>query len=276
VNIVPRVTGYLTKMPFKEGSLVKKGDLLFEVDTRPYKAQLDQADGQVKLYEAQLKLAKVTLERDLEIAKTPGAISLQQLDTDRASVAQAEAAVKAAQASLEVSKLNLAFCSVTAPVDGMVARYYLTLGNLVNQDQTLLTTVVSLDPMYAYAPEQYVVIDQAELEPLRPPQERALCLERFLEPQELDPALFSGRTLYLAPDGLAARHAYDVLTQALSARGKWALGRVVLGGRSRPVVPCPHRGLWLEPELLCQVNYLEWTRAGRLRGASFHGMLEAP
>jgi DNA end-binding protein Ku len=83
---------------------------------------------------------------------------------------------------------------------------------------------------YAYAPDQYVVIDQAELEPLRPPQERALSLERFLEPHELDPALFSGRTLYLAPDGLAARHAYDVLTQALSARGKWALGRVVLGG----------------------------------------------
>src|SRR5437660_265031 len=61
---------------------------------------------------------------------------------------------------------------------------------------------------YAYAPEQYVVIDQAELEPLRPPQERALCLERFLDPHELDPALFSGRTLYLAPDGLAAQHAY--------------------------------------------------------------------
>jgi DNA end-binding protein Ku len=83
---------------------------------------------------------------------------------------------------------------------------------------------------YAYAPEQYVVIDQAELEPLRPPQERALCLERFLDPQQLDPALFSGRTLFLAPDGLAAQHAYAVLTQALSTRGKWAVGRVMLGG----------------------------------------------
>ena len=150
VNIVPRVTGYLVKMPFTEGSLVKKGELLFEVDPRPYKAQLDQAVGQVTLYQAQLKLAKSTLERDLEISKTPGAVSPQQIDQDRAAVEQAEASVKAAQASLEVFSLNLSFCRVTSPIDGMVARYYLTLGNLVNQDQTLLTTVVSLDPMYAY------------------------------------------------------------------------------------------------------------------------------
>jgi membrane fusion protein, multidrug efflux system len=150
VNIVPRVTGYLVKMPFTEGSLVKKDEMLFQVDPRPYKAQLDQAEGQVTLYKAQLKLAKSTLERDVEISKTPGAVSPQQLDQDRAAVEQAEASVKAAQASLEVYSLNLSFCTVTSPIDGMVARYYLTLGNLVNQDQTLLTTVVSLDPMYAY------------------------------------------------------------------------------------------------------------------------------
>ncbi len=83
---------------------------------------------------------------------------------------------------------------------------------------------------YAYAPEQYVVIDQAELEPLRPAKERALSLERFVDPQQLDPALFSGRTLYLMPDGLAAGHAYAVLTQVLGQRQKWAVGRVVLGG----------------------------------------------
>src|SRR5476649_963449 len=83
---------------------------------------------------------------------------------------------------------------------------------------------------YAYAPDQYVVIDQAELEPLRPAKERALSLERFVDPHDLDPALFSGRTLYLMPDGLAAQHAYAVLTQVLGQRHKWAVGRVVLGG----------------------------------------------
>jgi multidrug efflux system membrane fusion protein len=137
-------------MPFTEGSLVKKDDLLFEVDPRPYKAQFAQAEGQVNLYQAQLKLARATLGRDLVVSKTPGAVSPQQLDQDRAAVEQAEASVAAAQASLEVYRLNLSFCRVTSPIDGMVGRYYLTLGNLVNQDQTLLTTVVSLDPMYAY------------------------------------------------------------------------------------------------------------------------------
>ncbi len=150
VNIVPRVTGYLVKMPFKEGALVKKDDLLFEVDPRPYKAQLDQAEGQVKLFQAQAKLARTTLGRDLAVSKTPGAVAPQQLDQDRAAVEQAEASILAAQASLEVYKLNLSFCRVTSPIDGQVGRYFLTLGNLVNQDQTLLTTVVSLDPMYAY------------------------------------------------------------------------------------------------------------------------------
>ena len=75
---------------------------------------------------------------------------MQQLDQDRAAVDQADAQVKAAEASLETYKLNLDFCKVTSPIDGQVSRYYLTLGNLVTQDQTLLTTVVSLDPMYTY------------------------------------------------------------------------------------------------------------------------------
>jgi membrane fusion protein, multidrug efflux system len=186
VNVVPRVTGYLVKMPFKEGSEIRgddrasgavrvagllaaplgqgpllaaaslfpgqlqEGDLLFEIDPRPYQAQLDQAQGQVFLNEAQLKLAKANYARALEVAKTPGAISPQDVDTYKAQQEQADAAVQAAKASLEVFKLNLTFCRVTSPIDGRVSRYFLTLGNLVNQDQTLLTTVVSLDPMYAY------------------------------------------------------------------------------------------------------------------------------
>ncbi len=149
VNVVPRVTGYLVSLPFKEGSEVKAGDVLFEIDERPYKAQLDQAEGQVKLYQAQLQLAKTTLARDIEISKTPGAVSAQQLDQDRAAVDEAAARVKAYQASTEVYRLNLNFTKVTSPIAGQVSRYYLTAGNLVNQDQTLLTTVVSLDPIYA-------------------------------------------------------------------------------------------------------------------------------
>jgi multidrug efflux system membrane fusion protein len=151
VDVRPRTTGYLEEMPFKEGSEVKKGDLLFVIDPRPYQAQYDQAVGLVDLYKAQLKLARTTYARDRAINNmTPGAISRQQLDQDAAAVEEAEARVNAYQKNLEVYRLNQEFTRVVSPIHGMVSRYYLTLGNLVNQDQTLLTTVVSLDPIYGY------------------------------------------------------------------------------------------------------------------------------
>jgi multidrug efflux system membrane fusion protein len=151
VDVRARVTGYLMETPFKEGAEVKKGDILFVVDTRPYQAQFDQAEGQVNRYQAQLELAKTTLARYQGLASSdPGAVSKQALDQDQAQVIEADAALKAVKASLKVYKLNLSFCKVSSPIDGQVSRYYLTPGNLVNQDQTLLTAVVSLDPMYAY------------------------------------------------------------------------------------------------------------------------------
>ncbi len=151
VDIRPRVTGYLMRMPFREGSEVKKGELLFEIDPRPYQAQLDQANGQVNLYKAQYKLAQLNYARDHAVAaKVPGSISQQQLDQDLAAIDEAAARVKAYEAYTEVYTLNLEFTKVTSPIDGLISRYYLTVGNLVNQDQTLLTTVVSLDPMYVY------------------------------------------------------------------------------------------------------------------------------
>jgi multidrug efflux system membrane fusion protein len=151
VDVRPRATGYLVKMPFEEGAEVKAGDLLFVIDPRPYQAQLDQAAGQVNLYQAQLKLARTTYARDRAINNlTPGSISRQQLDQDEAAVEEADARVNAYQKNMEVYKLNHEFTKVVSPIGGMVSRYYLTVGNLVNQDQTLLTTVVSLDPIYAY------------------------------------------------------------------------------------------------------------------------------
>ena len=103
-EIKARVTGFLVDMPFQEGAEINKDDVLFKIDPRPYQAQYDQAEAQVGLYESQLKLAKANYERDLELFKrTKGAgVSQQQLDADMAQEEQAEAAVKAAQASLEV------------------------------------------------------------------------------------------------------------------------------------------------------------------------------
>jgi multidrug efflux system membrane fusion protein len=149
VDVRPRVTGYLVRLGFKEGSEVKKGEVLFEIDPQPYQAQLDQAQAQVELNQASYNLAKVTYERDVPLV-AKAAVTQQQLDQDKAAVDEAWARIKAAQAAVEVYKLNLGFTKVTSPIDGQISRYYLTVGNLVNQDQTLLTTVVSLDPMYVY------------------------------------------------------------------------------------------------------------------------------
>jgi multidrug efflux system membrane fusion protein len=150
VEIRARVSGYLDKYGFKEGAEVKKDDVLFVIDRRPYKAALDSEEGKVKLAKARLKLAKADYARARVIARTPGAISQQDVDKYAAAEAEAYAAVDAAEANAESARLNYQFTEVKSPIDGQVGRYLLTLGNLVTQDQSLLTTVVSLDPMYAY------------------------------------------------------------------------------------------------------------------------------
>jgi multidrug efflux system membrane fusion protein len=149
LNVRCRVTGYLTKIPFEEGAEVQEGDTLFEIDPRPYQALVDQAESQIKLYQAQLKLARTTFDRDSSIG-IGGAISQQQLDQDRAAVEEAQARIKVAEAALATSKLNLSFTTVKAQISGRISRSFYTLGNLVTQDQTLLATIVSTDPMYAY------------------------------------------------------------------------------------------------------------------------------
>jgi multidrug efflux system membrane fusion protein len=103
----------------------------------------------VASFEAQLDLAKKNLERVETLAKQKG-ISQQEIDQTKSAQDQAVAQLDSARANLEIYRLNLAYTRVTSPIDGQVSRYFLTLGNLINQDQTLLTTVVSLDPIYAF------------------------------------------------------------------------------------------------------------------------------
>lgn len=154
VELRARVSGYLQQVPFKEGALVKKGDVLFKIDPRPYKAIYDNALAQIKIHEAQHKKAIADNARAREISKTPGAISKEEIDKCIAAEASAEASVSAARAGAESARLNLEFTDVLSPIDGRVSRYYVTLGNLVQAGDltggTLLTTVVSVDPMYAY------------------------------------------------------------------------------------------------------------------------------
>jgi len=149
VNVVARVTGYLVQMPFKEGSEVKKDQLLFEIDPRPYQDQLSLGQAQLATYNAQQQLADADFIRATRLIKDK-TISEQQFEQYKSTKEQAAAQVQSAEANIAIYKLNLEFTRVTSPIDGRVSRYYLTLGNLVDQDQTLLTTVVSQDPMYAY------------------------------------------------------------------------------------------------------------------------------
>jgi multidrug efflux system membrane fusion protein len=150
VEIRARVTGYLVEVDFQSGSDAKKGQRLFKIDPRPYQAEFDRLNAQTKLAEARYRLAVADYHRGLEIAKTPGAISQQDLDNYAAKRDQAESEIAAAKAAAESASLNLEFTNVASPIDGVVGRNLLTVGNLVHQDTSLLTTVVSEDPMYGY------------------------------------------------------------------------------------------------------------------------------
>lgn len=152
VDVRARVDGYLEKIHFKEGELVKKGDLLFEIDPRPYQAQVNFAKAQVAANEALLTKAKADNARNKTLAqKSPGTISQQDLDQFQSAEDQAIANVGTTKATLETNELNLAFTKVLSPIDGRVSRFNQTVGNLIQQDTTLLTTIVSVDPIYVYA-----------------------------------------------------------------------------------------------------------------------------
>jgi RND family efflux transporter MFP subunit len=153
VEVRAHVWGYLDKVNFKEGALVKKGDVLFELDPRPYQALLNQAKAKVAQDEAQLTYDEAEYQRNLRLAAT-GAASRSDLDKAAAAQGVDIANVAADKAVVAARQLDLEYTKVTAPVSGRVSRYVVTVGNLIQSgDQsggTLLTTIVSVDPMYAY------------------------------------------------------------------------------------------------------------------------------
>jgi membrane fusion protein, multidrug efflux system len=149
VDIRPRVSGYIDHIAFKEGDMVKAGDLLFVIDPRPYRATYGSAVAQLERARASAKLAEEQYKRAEALVKT-AAISVDTYDTRSAALGQTSADVHAAEAALATAKLNLDFTEVRSPIAGRVSRALLTLGNLVQADQTVLTSVVSQDPVYVY------------------------------------------------------------------------------------------------------------------------------
>src|ERR1044071_9369895 len=147
-EIQPRVAGYLIKQDYKEGSVVKKGQVLFEIDPRPFKAALDQAKAQLAQSEAQLGKAKLDVERDTPLAQAR-AIAQSQLDTEIQAKLGAEAQVNAAKANVEQAELNLEWTRVTSLVRGIAGIAQVQIGNLVGPD-SILTSVSQVDPIKAY------------------------------------------------------------------------------------------------------------------------------
>jgi len=149
VTVTPRVSGYIVDIPFKEGDIVHKGDLLFQIDPRPYQDAYDQAVGQLQQAQANQQLQDVTFERQQRLRET-GVIAKEDYDTALSNKNQAAAQVVSAQAARNSTQLNLEFTHVTSPIAGRVSHQSVNIGNLVQADSTQLTTIVSIDPIYAY------------------------------------------------------------------------------------------------------------------------------
>jgi membrane fusion protein, multidrug efflux system len=153
VQVKARVGGSVTSVQFKDGDMVHTGDLLYLIDSRPFEAVAEQADGQLSDARAKVELAKRELDRGLNLVQT-SAVSEQVVDQRRQALQAAHAAESIAEGALKAAQLNVEFSHVLAPITGRVGRHLVSVGNLVqgsdNGTSTLLTTIVSLDPIYIY------------------------------------------------------------------------------------------------------------------------------
>ncbi|MDR6937403.1 efflux RND transporter periplasmic adaptor subunit [Luteibacter sp. 3190] len=148
IQIRPRVNGYIDSVHFREGAAVKKGDLLFTIDPRPYRAEVDRLAANLAQAKAEAKNADANAARGAKLIEQH-AVSREEADRLDTAAASAKAQVASVQAALDNARLNLSFTEVRAPVDGKVSNAQITAGNLVTPSDTL-TSVVTVDPMYVY------------------------------------------------------------------------------------------------------------------------------
>jgi multidrug efflux system membrane fusion protein len=169
VEVRPRVSGLISAVRFDEGAMVHRGDLLFQIDARPFQAEVDRLRAELARAKATAQRGDSELQR-AERLRNENAISREELDRRSAFAQESAAQTAAVEASLRSAELNLEFTQVTSPIDGRVGRAIVTEGNLVSSgpgEATLLTTVVSLDPVYAYfdADEQIFLRRGVRLKP---------------------------------------------------------------------------------------------------------------
>lgn len=149
VDVRARVGGYLDSVAFTDGAIVKTGDLLFVIDQRPFRNALEQAEASFDAAQTRLQLARVELDRVQQLARS-GNAPARQLDERRQQFEAAQAEVAGARAGFDQAELELEYTEIRAPISGRISRKLVTEGNLVSANETLLTTIVALDPIYFY------------------------------------------------------------------------------------------------------------------------------
>ncbi len=152
VQVRARVGGFVTNIEFKDGDMVRAGDLLYIIDPRPFEAVAEQANGQLADARAKVEIAKRELDRGLSLVQT-SAVSEQVVDQRRQALQASHAAETVAEGVLKAAQLNVEFTHVVAPISGRVSRHLVSVGNLVQGSEgssTLLTSIVSMDPIYIY------------------------------------------------------------------------------------------------------------------------------
>ena len=189
VTVRARVSGYLEKVHFRDGAIVKVGDPLFTIDQRPYRAALQESEATLASAKARVEFATADLDRAETLRRT-GNIPEQVFDQRRQTLLTARADVDRAQATLNRARLDMEFTLIRAPVAGRISRKLISEGNLINANETVLTNIVSLDPIHFYFDvdeRSYLSYTQMALEGTRPsgrttPNEVYVALSNEREP----------------------------------------------------------------------------------------------
>jgi multidrug efflux system membrane fusion protein len=191
VTVTPQVGGRIVERHFQDGENLKKGQLLFVVDPRPFKAQLDSAQASLAQAKAALDLAKIQFTRDEEVIGER-AISKQDYDTKKNTVDVDQALVEAAQAALETAKLNFEYCYIHSPIDGRAGARLVDVGNVVQANATSLLSVQRLDPIYAN-----FTVTEGDLPEVQRQMSRGLLRAAVRLPSDLESTAKAGRVEFL-------------------------------------------------------------------------------
>lgn len=248
VEVRARVSGYLDKVHFRDGAIVKAGDLLFTIDQRPYRAALQEADATLASAKARVDYAAADIER-AEALRRSGNIPEQVFDQRRQALLTARADFDRAQAALNRARLDMEFTEIRAPLTGRVSRKLLSEGNLVTANQTVLTNIVSLDPIHFYFDvdeRSYLAYTQMALDGTRPSSrttanEVYVALSNEREPTRRGRMDFVDNRLDAATGTMRGRAVFDNKDLALTPG---------LFGRLRLIGSGVYRGVLLPEEAI--------------------------